>query len=225
MSRIRTIKPDFWTDEKVVSLSPLARLLFIGMWNFVDDYGRSEYSPTRLKMQILPADSAEISELLGEIRREKLITVYVVDNKEYFAVKGFGLHQKVDHRSPSKIPDNPNSPPNFPEPSRKLATEGKGMEGNGREWNGKKDSPASGTINGFVGTTIKVTDRDLEKWKKAYHAVPDMLAELTKADDYISTNPSDDGKWYFRVSSWLERVHKTALKKTADVYDPRVGAI
>ena len=30
MARIRTIKPDFWTDEKVVELSAFARLLFIG---------------------------------------------------------------------------------------------------------------------------------------------------------------------------------------------------
>src|SRR5687768_9289775 len=117
MARIRTVKPEFWTDEKIVSLSPLARLLFIGMWNFVDDEGRAEYSPRRMKMQILPSDSADISELLGEIRREKLITVYVVDDKEYFEVRGFSKHQKVDKRSPSKLPpptsstESPRTPP------------------------------------------------------------------------------------------------------------------
>jgi len=109
MARIRSIKPEFWTDEKVVSLSPLARLLFIGMWNFADDYGRGEYSPVRMKMQILPADSADISELLGEIRREGLIVVYAVEGKDYFAIKGFGKHQKVDHRVASKHPEPPSS--------------------------------------------------------------------------------------------------------------------
>ena len=39
MARIRTIKPEFWTDEKVVTLPFEARLLFIGMWNFCDDEG------------------------------------------------------------------------------------------------------------------------------------------------------------------------------------------
>ena len=33
MPKIRAIHPEFWTDEKVVEGSPLARLLFIGMWN------------------------------------------------------------------------------------------------------------------------------------------------------------------------------------------------
>jgi len=125
MARIRTVKPEFWTDEKVVSLSAFARLLFIGLWNFVDDEGRAAYSPARLKMQILPADPVDIAELLGEIRREKLIVVYASDNKEYFEVCGFTKHQKVDRRNASKLPAPPISPdlrrfpPNYSAGSRK----------------------------------------------------------------------------------------------------------
>lgn len=33
MARIRTIKPEFWTDEKIVECSFEARLMFIGMFN------------------------------------------------------------------------------------------------------------------------------------------------------------------------------------------------
>ena len=39
MARIRSIKPEFWTAEQVMECSPMARLLFIGMWNFCDDGG------------------------------------------------------------------------------------------------------------------------------------------------------------------------------------------
>jgi len=134
MARIRTVKPDFWTDEKVVSMSPLARLFFIGLWNFVDDDGRAPYSPARLKMQILPNDSADVSEILGEIRREKLVVVYEVDGKEYFQVCGFAKHQKIDKRTASKYP----SPPIFPEPSGRVGQEGKGKEG-------KEDAEPSGS--------------------------------------------------------------------------------
>lgn len=124
MARIRTIKPEFWTDEKIVAMSPLARLFFIGLWNFVDDEGRAPYSPARLKMQILPADSPDVSEILGEIRREGLIEVYEVDGKEYFHVCGFSNHQKVDKRTPSKHP----SPPSPAESPRVVPTEGKGRD-------------------------------------------------------------------------------------------------
>ncbi len=39
MARIRSIKTEFWTAEQVMECSPIARLLFIGMWNFCDDGG------------------------------------------------------------------------------------------------------------------------------------------------------------------------------------------
>jgi hypothetical protein len=40
MSRIRTIKPEFWEDEGNGRLSALARLLFIATFNMADDEGR-----------------------------------------------------------------------------------------------------------------------------------------------------------------------------------------
>ena len=39
MARIRTIKLEFWEDEKLAKLPVHARLLFIGTWNFADDNG------------------------------------------------------------------------------------------------------------------------------------------------------------------------------------------
>lgn len=133
MARIRTIKPDFWTDEKVVELSAFARLLFIGLWNFADDEGRMEYSPKRIKMQILPADSAEIPRLMEELSALGLIAIYSVENIDYLQIAGFAKHQKVDKRSPSRHPP--------PADSRRVPpTEGKGREWNGRE--GKETTPA-----------------------------------------------------------------------------------
>lgn len=59
----------------------------------------------------------------------------------------------------------------------------------------------------FVGRVIRLKADDFERWRQAYPGVPDMVAELTKADDYYSENPPKDGKWFFPVSRWLERVH------------------
>lgn len=125
MARIRTIKPEFWTDEKVVTLSAFARLVFIGLWNFVDDFGRMECSPVRLKMQILPADNADLRQLLAEISGAGLITLYSVDGKDYLQVNGFAKHQKIDKRAASKHPAPPISHNSRPE----LPLEGNGMEG------------------------------------------------------------------------------------------------
>lgn len=140
MARIRSIKPEFWTDEKIVELSAYARLMFIGLWNFCDDSGRMTYSPKRIKMQIFPADPIDCSELLGEIRGASLIDVYVIDGVEYLAIKGFDKHQKIDKRTASKLPPPPNSP-EFP---RIPPTEGKGVEGKGKEGNGGDNPPDGG---------------------------------------------------------------------------------
>lgn len=137
MARIRTIKPEFWTDEKIVELSPLARLLFIGLWNFADDEGRMEYRPLRFKLQILPADDADISALLGEIRGKSLIEVYGVDNKEFLQIVGFAKHQKVDKRSGSKLPP----PPISAESPRIVPTDQGRDQGSGIKDQGREDSP------------------------------------------------------------------------------------
>ena len=65
--RIRTIKPDFWTDAKVSKLTYLARLLFIGLWNVADDEGRFKSDP-RIRWEYAQEKGKEYScriELLG----------------------------------------------------------------------------------------------------------------------------------------------------------------
>lgn len=211
MARIRTIKPEFWTDEKIVSLSPLARLLFIGMWNFVDDDGRGEFSPKRLEMQILPADSVDISELLGELRGENLIKVYSVDNKEYFEVCNFTKHQKVDKRSKSKHPSPPNSPelPQLPPTEKEREKEKEGDQGKD---SGGADAQKSKNY-AFKGKIIRLSQEDFDRWKEVYSAIPDLVSELSAADDYYSENPPSDGKWFFPVSNWMKRAHQKAASE------------
>lgn len=110
MTRIRTIKPEFWTDEKVVELTAFARLLFIGLWNFCDDEGRMVYSPRRIKMQIFPADALDIEALFSELTSSGLVQVYVATGAQYLQVQGFARHQKIDKRSASRLPPPPSSP-------------------------------------------------------------------------------------------------------------------
>jgi hypothetical protein len=107
MARIRTIKPDFWTNEKVLGLTPLARLMFIGMWNFADDYGRMDYAPLSIKARIFPTDAAisvaDVKDMLTELSSQGLIVVYSAKDREYLEVTGWE-HQRIDKRQPSKIP-------------------------------------------------------------------------------------------------------------------------
>jgi len=139
MARIRSIKPEFWTDEKLAECSVGARLLFIGTWNFADDEGRMEYSPKRLKMQVFPGDDIDVAPLVEELTSRGLVIVYRIASREFLAIPNFSKHQRVDKPKASRIPepgadDSGNSQRQFQEASpnvpRALATEGKGREGN-----------------------------------------------------------------------------------------------
>lgn len=57
----------------------------------------------------------------------------------------------------------------------------------------------------FIGRIVRLNQKDFDRWRAAYRAIPDFLAALQKADDYYSQNPPPDGKWFFPVSRWLEK--------------------
>jgi len=111
MARIRTFKPDIWTDDKFVPMSPFARLFFLGMMNHADDLGRLTYNPSQLKWQILPADDVDPVALLEEITRPRddgksLARLYTVNGEKFLAMN-FAKHQRIDKPTPSKLPPPP----------------------------------------------------------------------------------------------------------------------
>lgn len=104
MARIRTIKPDFWTDEKLTECSLSARLLFIGTWNFADDNGNLQASAKKLKMQIFPADNIDCQPLLDELIAHGILIEYSVNEEKYLHIKGFKKHQVINRPSKTNIP-------------------------------------------------------------------------------------------------------------------------
>jgi hypothetical protein len=103
VARIRTVKPEFWSDEKVMDVSFPSRLLFIGLWNFCDREGRMVYSPKRIKAQIFPGDTVEIVPLIEELQAVGLVTVYECSNAKILSVPNFGKHQIVNNREPVSL--------------------------------------------------------------------------------------------------------------------------
>lgn len=103
MARIRTIKPEFFTSEDIVSLSPLARLLYVALWCEADREGRFAWKPRTFKMRYFPADECDIDALCAEIIAAKLVKLYG-DGLAY--IPKFGAHQHVNPReSASTLPD------------------------------------------------------------------------------------------------------------------------
>lgn len=94
MSRIRTIKPDFFIDEDVARLKPLTRILFIGLWCLADKAGRLEDRPQRIKIQILPYDNVDIGAALDDLAMASFIFRYEADGQKLIQIRSFQKHQR-----------------------------------------------------------------------------------------------------------------------------------
>lgn len=106
MARIRNIKPDFWTDSKIVVLSPLARLFFIGMWNFaVCDIGHVKDDPDALKLQILPTDDVDGEVLIEElVKAGRVVRLDLAEGRTFLHVPRFTDHQNLSVRWSPRCP-------------------------------------------------------------------------------------------------------------------------
>jgi hypothetical protein len=63
----------------------------------------------------------------------------------------------------------------------------------------------------FEGEVIRVTAKQLERWRRAFPLVPDIVAELQAADDYFVAHPKDI-KPFWRASAWLRRTNEKRLE-------------
>ena len=102
MARIRTIKPEFWEDEKIAKLPMPCRLFYIGLWNFADDQGVFRGNPAILKSKIFPYDEnlriSEISKWIDALVEARMLIPVSHNDESYYAVRTFGSHQKIDSR-------------------------------------------------------------------------------------------------------------------------------
>lgn len=137
MSRIRTIKPDFFIDEDVAKLKPLTRILFTGLWCLADKAGRLEDRPQRIKIQILPYDNIDIDAALNDLSNASFIIRYTTEGQKLIQIRSFNKHQRPHHTE--KESDLP--PCNGEITVKKPLSDGDnpaGKEGKGKERKGKE---------------------------------------------------------------------------------------
>lgn len=63
MSRIRSVHPGLFTDEKFILLSERAQVFFIGLWTEADDYGAFEWKPITLKIKLRGGKDGDVEPL------------------------------------------------------------------------------------------------------------------------------------------------------------------
>ena len=116
--RNRMIKKEFWTDDKILELEPVERLLFIGIWNFSDDEGVLKNNSKVLKAQIFPADDITAEDINLVIKNMVKIGLLLINNDAtLLKVKNWEDHQKINRPTPSKYKFVPGETASFTEDS------------------------------------------------------------------------------------------------------------
>jgi hypothetical protein len=134
MARIRTIKPEFFSSEDIVTLTPLARLFYVSLWCEADREGRLEWRPGTLKMRYFPGDNCKVEKLGDELAGRGLIVFYTYGGKQYAAIPTFKEHQVINNReSPSVIPEPPVDACLTRESGEQAEGRKEGKEGKGKE--------------------------------------------------------------------------------------------
>ena len=113
MARCRIIKPEFWDDERLSSVSLQARLTYIGIWNFCDDFGVTKASSLWLKSRVFPYDDKismkEFEKWLSELRNLKRIIDFKVNGESFFFIPNFLKHQVINRPSKTRYPEPPDN--------------------------------------------------------------------------------------------------------------------
>lgn len=223
MARIRTIKPEFWQNERLSTLPLEAHFLAAALLNYADDFGYFNAHPglIRAACVTLREDFQNIPELLRSLQSVDYIRLGTgSDGRLYGWIVGFSEHQKVSHPATSKIagivefPEPAsnsmeplrNPPEKLQSPPEALRPEGNGME-QGRESILRSAPAALDGFDRFYSAYPKRKSRgDAEKAWKALQPDTELqaliAAAIEKAKDCDEWR-KDGGKFIPYPASWL----------------------
>lgn len=189
MARIRTIKPEFFTSEDIVTMSPLARLLYVALWCEADREGRMEWKPVTFKMRYLPGDDCDINALAKELTEKGLLILYQAVDKCLAEIPTFSKHQVINNReSPSTLPARDK----HAKPTRAPRVKAEGKERKGKE--GKEYAVSAGFDRFWK--TWPPGDRKQDRkdcWEKWEREGLESVADAICTD--VETKKRDSVKW------------------------------
>ena len=108
--RIRSIKPEFWTSEDIAALDWPTRLLFIGLWSYVDDNGVGRDNAKLIKADLFPLEDdpretlATVSRGLQALCDGGQITRYTHAGRAYLYINAWEDHQRIDRPNKPRYP-------------------------------------------------------------------------------------------------------------------------
>ena len=111
MSRIRAVKPELFKhvglyEAEIAHQLPL-RLAFIALFTCCDRMGRFRWDPRRLKLDILPYDDFDVSQVLEALVASGFVMKYEYQAEIFGCIPSWHKHQKPNHREMDSVLPGP----------------------------------------------------------------------------------------------------------------------
>ena len=215
MSRIRTIKPEFFRSESLGQLPIAVRLTFAGLWTEADDTGCGVANSKALCGALWSQDDeigpSDVEDHLKLLDKSEHIVLYVVGGKRYFYVLNWDDHQSAAYRrGAGQYP-----PP--PESCKKVQVARVGvLEGKGKEGKGKEGSAARTPRGTAVPDEFPITPA-LKEWatKTGCDAL-NLDSETQKFLDHHGAKGSEFKDWDRAWQKWMRQAKDWAKPSTQE---------
>ena len=232
MARIRSIKPGFWDDEKLSGICRDARLLFIGMWNFSDDYGVVRGHPFWLRNKIFPYDDdleqALFNKWLMALEEIKAIVPFNRNGERYYFIRTFADHQAINRPSQVRNPEVPEdilNQPDSPLTEESVRTHGVLTEDSRQEREGKgnrKGNRKGGETCARKRTAHSLPERfsigeHLKEWASREVPTVEIAAETEKFLDHHRSKGNRMVDWDAAWRKWMRNAADWGQQRARNV--------
>lgn len=229
--RIRSIKPEFWRSQDISRLHIEDRLLFIGLWSYVDDNGVGEDRVPMIAADLFADDIerdptetfARVSRGLARLSEGGQIVRFTVADRDYFEVCEWKTHQRIDKPGKSRLPhhdaegsiirEGSRDPRESLAPgtgNREQGTGDQGTEEQGSDFRSDShESNAEGTL---------LSDSWMPSQKHYDHAVSlglDPEYQLSRFRDHAARNQRRQKNWGTAFTNWLKKGAEMAQQRQA----------
>lgn len=227
--RIRSIKPEFWRSDDVNEMTIEDRLLFIGLWSYVDDNGVGIDRHSSIcadlfahDLSVSPHDTLKrVQNGLSRLHSLGVIVRYSVESKDYLEIVNWSKHQKINRPSPGRYPTSDGVKAKTHEPltddslsPHESSVPGTGEQGNrgtGEQGNRNTSRKRDGypeEFEEFWQVYPKRADKRaaLKAWEKAVgRATPEEIiagAEAYRDDPNRAAAYTKNGATWLNADSW-----------------------
>lgn len=238
MARIRTVKPELWSDESLSQAHLPARLLFIGILNLCDDYGICRGNVKWIKSQIFPYDDniriTEVSQWIDQLVKARMLVPFKIEDEGYLYVRTFSIHQRIDKPSKNgiisaeklqralklqKVPEDfAEYSENIPQLLAEYSESDTGVLPVGKERKGKeREGERTGDKSPQHPPEVIERFNSFQQWIQEYAPNVSKMKEPITIDQFLKLKEQFSSE---RIMEFLKKMHnwKPLLKKNNSAY-------